>query len=284
MSYRYRFLRFPGGKLKAVTFSYDDGVTADIRFSELLEKYGLKGTFNINSVNREKHLSADQIRDNILARGHEVALHGLHHVASGAASPVDCIKDALFCRQELEGEFGMIIRGMAYPDSGIRNFQNGNSYQTVKASLTSLGIVYARTLGADNDSFKLPEDFHAWVPTAHHDNPSIFEYIDKFNAIDETKLTYPSHGFPKLFYIWGHSFEFDRKNNWDHIEEVCSRISGKDDVWYATNIEIYEYITAYNSLITSADGDIIYNPTLHTIYFALDGKKYTIAPGETIVL
>ena len=37
------------GKLKAVTFSYDDGVTQDIRFIEMLDRYGLKGTFNINS-------------------------------------------------------------------------------------------------------------------------------------------------------------------------------------------------------------------------------------------
>ena len=37
------------GKMKAVTFSYDDGVTQDIRLVELLNKYGLKATFNINS-------------------------------------------------------------------------------------------------------------------------------------------------------------------------------------------------------------------------------------------
>ena len=39
------------GKLKAVTFSYDDGMTQDIRLIELLNKYNLKCTFNINSGN-----------------------------------------------------------------------------------------------------------------------------------------------------------------------------------------------------------------------------------------
>ena len=34
---------------KAVTFSYDDGVTQDIRLIELLNKYHLKCTFNLNS-------------------------------------------------------------------------------------------------------------------------------------------------------------------------------------------------------------------------------------------
>ena len=46
---RYRFLRFPEGKFKAVTFSYDDGCRADIKLSEMLCKYGLWGTFNLNS-------------------------------------------------------------------------------------------------------------------------------------------------------------------------------------------------------------------------------------------
>ena len=46
---RYVFMRYPEGKFKAVTFSYDDGVRADIRFAGILDKYKMKGTFNINS-------------------------------------------------------------------------------------------------------------------------------------------------------------------------------------------------------------------------------------------
>lgn len=37
------------GKMKAVTFSYYDGVTQDIRLIEMLDRYGLKATFNLNS-------------------------------------------------------------------------------------------------------------------------------------------------------------------------------------------------------------------------------------------
>lgn len=37
------------GKMKAITFSYDDGVTQDIYLIELLNKYNLKCTFNLNS-------------------------------------------------------------------------------------------------------------------------------------------------------------------------------------------------------------------------------------------
>ena len=42
-------MRFPNGKLKALTLSYDDGVEQDIKFVEILNKYGLKCTFNLNS-------------------------------------------------------------------------------------------------------------------------------------------------------------------------------------------------------------------------------------------
>ena len=42
-------MRFPGGLAKALTFSYDDGVEQDIRLVEILDKYGMKGTFNLNS-------------------------------------------------------------------------------------------------------------------------------------------------------------------------------------------------------------------------------------------
>ena len=48
---RYQFLRFPGGKGKAVTFSYDDGVRQDLKFSDVLEKYKIKATFNLNAEN-----------------------------------------------------------------------------------------------------------------------------------------------------------------------------------------------------------------------------------------
>ena len=86
-----------------------------------------------------------------------------------------------------------------------------------------------------------------------------------------------------LFYVWGHSYEFDRNDNWDHLERICEQISGKSDVWYATNMEIYDYVEAYRSLIFSADGLRVYNPTLVKIWFNLDGKDYSIASGETLI-
>ena len=75
----YMLLRYPGGKRKAVTFSYDDGVMQDIRLAELFAKYGLKATFNFNNATcRSADFSKEQVQKNFLSRGHEIAVHGVN--------------------------------------------------------------------------------------------------------------------------------------------------------------------------------------------------------------
>ena len=165
----------------------------------------------------------------------------------------------------------------------VRFFENGSSLETVKRYLSDLGIAYSRTLAGDNDLFRLPESWYEWMPTAHHNNPKILEWIDKFVALD-TENGYISTRGARLFYIWGHAFEFDGNNNWEHLEAICEKLSGREDTWYATNIEIYDYVTAYNSLVWSANGRKVYNPTLKTIWFNEGGRGYKVESGETVTL
>lgn len=284
---RYTFMRFPEGKAKCVTLSYDDSRKSDIRFSDLLQKYGLKCTFNINGekFRNTAYLTNDEIKNYIIDRGHEIAVHGYYHRASGHLRAIEGIRDVLDNRIELEQTFGMIVRGMAYPDSGINYFKNPDySYEKVKNYLTELDVAYARNTRPDGNEFKMPTDWHDWHPTAHHDHAKIFEFIDEFLNIDVSEDVYIAARKSRLFYLWGHSFEFDSKNNWEHGEEVLKRLSGHKDVWYATNIEIYDYVQAFNSLVYSADGTQIYNPTLKTIWLDIDKKVYSIKSGETLKL
>ena len=280
---RYRFIRFPEGRAKALTLSYDDGCPEDIRFADLLADYGIKCTFNFNTnaSRGEKALATEVVNEHILGKGHEIAVHGAFHRALGMTRPIEGIRDVVDCRIELENRYGRIIRGMAYPDSGVTKFLNGASYDSVKNYLSELDIAYSRTLGGDNDKFEMPTDWHAWMPTAHHTNPDIFEYIDKFLEIDIDNAKSVGRR-PRLFYLWGHSYEFERQNNWELIEAICQKLANREDIWYATNIEFYEYVTAYHSLIYSADGTLVYNPTLIKVWFDVDGVLYTIEPGETI--
>ena len=277
------FMRYPGGKAKAVTFSYDDGVPQDQRLAALFDKYGMKATFNFNcECNRKFNFTKEQIKELFLSKGHEIAVHGAFHRANGNLRPIEGIRDVLDCRLELEDKCDQIIRGMAYPDTGITQMGNFGNYEQIKNYLTELDIAYARTLGGDNNSFLVPQDFHAWMPTAHHDNPNIMKYIDEFLNLDISPAAYHAKRIPRLFYIWGHSYEFDRNDNWGHIEAICQKFAGNEELWFATNIEIYDYVQAYKSLRYSADGHTVYNPTLLTIWLDADGKPYCIQSGETI--
>lgn len=285
---RYKFMRFPGGKLKALTLSYDDGIKADVRLAETITKYGIKCTFNLNTrsfgkTDAPNKLQPDEIKKYFLDNGHEIAVHGEAHVAPGIADPVRAITDMLNCRLTLENEFGMIVRGMAYPDSGIRRMDGTNNYENIRSYLQNLGIVYSRTLGGDNNTFYMPNDWFAWMPTAHHNNTNLMKWAEEFVSIKVEDL-YLTRQYPRLFYLWGHSYEFDNNDNWDVLEKFCETVSGKDDIWYATNIEIYEYANAYNSLVMSADCTRIYNPTLIEVFFSVDNKEYSIKPGETITI
>ena len=279
-------MRFPGAKPKAVTLSYDDGFLQDIRFSNVISRYGLKCTFNYNgdSMSGAHVMKTEDVAKHILGMGHEVAIHGCNHRANGFLSSIEGIQEVLYCRLELERKFGRIIRGMAYPDSGVNRFANNSNYEKVKNYLVELDIAYARTAGGSNNLFEMPTDWYAWTPTAHHDDPEIMNYIDAFVGLDFSENTYIASIRPRLFYVWGHSFEFERKDNWEHLEEICMKLSGKEDVWYATNIEIYDYVKAYNSLKFSADGTMVYNPTLYTIWFNVDRKDYFVKSGETIII
>lgn len=274
----YTFLRYPGGKTKAATFSYDDGNKNDLHLIEIFNKYGVKGTFNFNA---RDSFTKEEIKEHFLSNGHEIAVHGARHLASGNVRIVEGIRDVLDCRLFLEERCEKIIRGMAYADSGIVFMGNLGKYEDIKNYLGELDIAYGRTLAGDNNTFELPADFHAWMPSSHHNNPKINEWIDEFVSLDVMGLK-TNHRRPRLIYIWGHSYEFERDNNWDHIENICKKLAVDSNIWFATNIEIYDYVEAYKSLKFSADGKIVYNPTLFTVWFDIDDDSYSIAPGETL--
>ncbi len=273
-----RYMRFPNGKAKALTLSYDDAVEQDLRLVEIFNKNNLKCTFNINSgifadegtVYPEgtihKRMSFSQVMN--AYDGHEIAVHSykhpyLDHVPQDVAT-YQIIED----RKNIERMFNRQVQGMAYP--------MGTFDDKVVETLRCCGILYSRTT-ISNKNFDIPKDWLRWNPTCHHENPELFELAKKFT--DEEPLR-----FSWLFYVWGHSYEFDMNNNWNRIEEFCEKVSGKDDVWYATNMEIHNYVEAYNSLMMSVEETIIFNPTLIDVWFWQDGELYCIKSGETLYM
>ena len=258
---------FPDGKDKALTFSYDDAQIYDRRLVSIFNQFDMKATFHINSgrLDQENHITSAEVEE--LYANHEVACHAVSHPyfnqLSGAQTAAEIYED----RQALERCCGKIVRGFSYP------FGEYNEHLVRTAS--DLGIVYSRTV-QDTMEFTLPADFMRWHPTCHHDKVTD-ELIEDF-------LNSPGYRNLSLFYIWGHSFEFENNNNWSHISHVCDSLKGRQDVWYATNIEIYEYVAAMRSLVVSVDGNMIYNPTAVNLYLLIEGKKVCLSAGMCINL
>ena len=265
------FMRFPEGRAKALTFSYDDGVREDLRFVELLNRHGMKGTFNLNSgyyakEEGKRRLTEEEITALFADGRHEVAVHSYTHPFLETLTPALVAYEIVKDREALEAQFGRIVRGMAYPQ--------GTFSDEVVDVLKSCGILYARTTKT-TEKFDIPTDWLRLPATCHHKNPRLMELAHQF-------VENPVKHHPKLFYLWGHTYEFDDNDNWNVIEEFTEYMSGKEDsIWYATNIEIFEYVEDYNRLVYSIDGTIVKNPTARTLWFSLNGQIVSIGAGET---
>ncbi len=280
---RYRFMRFPGGREKALTLSYDDGCRQDVRLIETANRYGIKVTLNVNSnlfgtEPGQWRLTARQVGELAASGGHEIAVHGAEHIAVGRSTAATGIREVLLCREALEKEFGGIIRGMAYADSGITQLTGGVSLEDIEHYLKDLDIAYGRTLGGDNNGFQMPENFYRWMPTAHHNNPQMMAYLEEF--LDGPLPDYIAKRSPRLFYLWGHSYEFEQQDNWELLEEFCRKAGGHDEVWYATNIEICDYAAAYYALQFSMDNSRVFNPTCRDVWFEVDKEIFCAPAGK----
>ena len=276
------YMQFPGGMQKALTLSYDDGVQQDIRFIEILDEYGIKCTFNINSYSFEEdersyaegqihrrmaRREALEVYSKAIANGHEVATHGYSHPFLDKTPAEMVAYEIVEDRKCLEEMFGTIIKGHAYP-------YGATSSQVVEI-LRNCGILYARTTAATK-KFDIPTDWLRLPSTCHHNAPELMQLADQF-------LNEPfRYQHPRLFYLWGHTYEFDTNNNWEVIEKFAEAVGNRDDVWYANNMQVYEYVEAYRALQFSANGNMVYNPSALTVWFTTGGINVKVEPGETV--
>lgn len=263
-------LRFPGGKAKTLTFSYDDGVVFDEKLISILNAHNLKGTFNVNSeflgyddwyLTKEKALE--------IYRGHEVSVHGSTHSSFTDVPVARAVCEMTQDRLNLESMFNTIVRGMAYP--------YGTYNEEIIDAAKKCGIVYSRTT-VSTHSFDLPQNWLALHPTCHHKDEKLTELAEKFVEMQPDFR-------PQMFYLWGHSYEFNNDNNWEVIEKFADFTANREDIWYATNMEIYNAVKNFNMLEYSADGMKIFNPCAESVWISIGGKDTKeIHAGETIDL
>lgn len=222
---------------KAVTFSYDDGVTQDRRLVEIFNYYGMKCTFNLNTGIQSgkscfdiedihiQRMEQEGLAD--LYQGHEIAVHGLTHASpTGITESADVHRaleeEYLQDARNIEKLYGKYPVGMAYA--------YGDCPAAVVEYLSAIGIKYGRTVESTHD-FRMPENPMLLQATCHHNDEKLFDLAERFLAAEGREEN------PLLFYIWGHSYEFDVNDNWDRIEKLCRMLSGKKDIFYGTNAQ-----------------------------------------------
>ena len=222
------------GALKAVTFSFDDGVRQDERLIELFNKYGVYGTFNLNSglmgglntltqkgvtVRHDKFTPEEAKR---VYAGHEIAVHTVTHPNLTDVQPEEVLPQVENDRIALTKIAGYGIKGMAYPGGGVNS-----SPEIARIIKNGTPLRYARTTVPTYD-FELQSDLYLFRPTLHHrEFDRLFELSRKFVDLKPDR--------PQLFYIWGHSYEFDFDDSWALFEDFLRDISGRADIFYGTN-------------------------------------------------
>lgn len=152
----------------------------------------------------------------------------------------------------------------------------GNAlYNAAGAVLPAVGIRYARTV-ADTGKYNFPQDWLRWDPTCHIFN-HLLEYGQRF--VERTSLRKPL-----LFYVWGHSWELNNNDGWAMMEQFCKQVGGRDDIWCATNIAIYDYMQAVSQLEFTADADRVYNRSAADCWLYVDGATVRLPAGEITAL
>ncbi len=273
---------FPQGKTKALILSYDDGRTEDRQLVKLMNKYGLIGTFHLNSnkLGTSGYVNKAEIKQ--LYTGHEVSVHSANHPNLTTLSKIDIVYEVVEDRKELERLIGYPVRGMAYP------FGNNNEF--VIDAIKGLGIEYARTVD-DSYGFKIPENFLQWHPSVHqfakaywipndpeNDKKELGRYYQLINDFIKTKEL-------AVLDIWGHSWEMgNNQNHWDETEKFFKLLANNSAINYTTQIDLVDYINAFRNLKFSVEKNMVNNPGALTVFFKKAGKTYSVLPGKTIFL
>lgn len=204
------------GIMKYIIFSVDDGTVFDARMVELMNKYHIKGTFNLNSglddfvwyYNNEIKIPRLRLNDFIwLYEGHEISSHSLTHPHLDDLDYENLLKEVYEDKNRLEFIFKRKISGFATPFDTY----NENVINVVRGA----DFKYCR-LPKKTDSFIHNEDRH------HIEVNAISEEDDLIKVIDELVNDKNDNS---LCIIATHSYEYYVNNSWDYLEKVFAYVN-----------------------------------------------------------
>lgn len=266
---------YPGGKGKAFNITYDDGVEQDARFVAMLNRYALKGTFNLNSGLMEQRftwthengmpvtrMGPEGLRELYLE--HEVASHTLTHPYMQSLSEEELLEQLGRDREKLERIFGREVKGFAVP------FEYYDD--RIAESAEACGFEYAR-MSEVSLSYKPCADWYHWKTGVYHIMPELLPFVEGFLHTDEELA---------VCQIVGHSYDLDALDMWDTMESVCARIAARHDVWSTTNLELVRYLKAMERC--AVEEDLLRNDSSRELWFRVDDEIIALAPGQVRVL
>lgn len=207
--------------MKIVSLSFDDGTIYDLRFIELLSKYNLKATLNLNSELKDfvwyysdmqpiARLDLEKVKDKY--KGYEVASHSLTHPYFSSLSKEEVIRQVKEDIDNLSKIFDYQIEGFAFPFHD----QTEDNIQTIK---DNVNLSYIRYSYLDHSGIH-KDRYHIHI-NALYDDVDIYERLEQFKNSDENH---------KLFVIAGHAYEFEVKNDWDKIEKLLAYLTNDKDI------------------------------------------------------
>ena len=260
---------YPNGKRKAFVLTYDDGVLQDVRLVLLLNKYGLKGTFNLNSQLMERefvwwHKKVGEVRrlPNVIAahlyEGHEVARHSCTHPDMSGMNREGILYELGHDRWLLEQLTGQSVKGFGVPF----DYYDGAVVECVR----ELGFVYGR--GSEETRSYAP----IWDPARQqagmfHLSKGLEEFVDGFLETEEELAN---------CIIVGHSYDLDAENLWETMERLFARVTADNSVISMTHLELVEYQQAM-ARAEIKDGRV-YNHSDKPLWFEIDGRICRVDP------
>ena len=243
---------------KYFTLSFDDGLEQDKRVLELMKKYGLKGTFNLNSgmfglqgevkgigtfsfqdceagvrhhwpfsYVPHNRIPENEIRD--VYAEMEIATHGYRHEPLGKVKEDLMYNSINLDKENLERLTGKKILGHAYA--------SGSTSPAVERHLKAKGYLYARAV-FPSGSFEFPENPLNFRPSSSVIMGNTMKLVKDF-------LAAKAEDRDLLLYLWGHSYEMDYGKgaaSWDGLERLFATVAGHEDIIYCTNSEAFLHI------------------------------------------
>ena len=231
------------GKMKAVTFSFDDGVTQDVRMIQLMDKYGLKATFHICSGrlgrpgistyggHKVSRYAIDTRHLIDTYAGHEVASHTIDHVLlPDQETDAQIIRQIEEDRVKLSELMGYDVVGFAFPgDPPGRHNYDERCLELIKKHT---GVRYARTVG-HAETLAMPQNLLTIQPTV-----GMCDFDEQNKLLDRLIESNPTE--PQVILVMGHCYEMDyESDHWYKMEQFFERLSKRDDIFYGTNKEVY---------------------------------------------